>query len=98
MVRALANHLPQLFGRDGNQFSRAFELLVAAVCSLFQVCDLIRRHSVFALRVVGGLYRDFALRNDVRPADNADVFPAGGAAANQRLRFFLASVIVRVFI
>ena len=36
MVRALANHLPQLFGGDGNQFCRALELPVAPVRGLFQ--------------------------------------------------------------
>jgi len=80
MVRALANHLPQLFVRDGNQFSRALELPVTSVRGLFQGCDLFGRRSVFALRVVRGFYRDFAQGDDVRPADNPDVFPAGGGS------------------
>ena len=78
MVRAFANHLPELFGRDGNQFSRAFELPVASVRGLFQVCDLFRRCPVFALRIVRRFYRDSAQGDDVRPADNPDVFAAGG--------------------
>ena len=78
MVRALANHLPQLFCRDGNQFSRALELSVASVRGLFQGCDLFGRRTVFVLRVVRGLYRDFAQSDDVRPADNPDVFAARG--------------------
>jgi hypothetical protein len=77
MVSALANQLPQLLGRDGNQFSRALELPVASVRGLFQGCDLFGCRSVFALRVVRGFYRDFAEGDNVRPADNPDVFAAG---------------------
>jgi hypothetical protein len=78
-VRALANHFPQLFGRDSNQFPRALELPVASFRGLFQSRDLFGRRSVFALRVVRGFYRDFAQGDYVRPADNPDVFAARGS-------------------
>lgn len=78
IVRALANQLPQLFGGDGNQFPRTLEFSVASVRSPFQSCDLFRSRSVLALGVVGGFDRDFAQGDDVGPADNSDVFAAGG--------------------
>lgn len=72
------------------------ELSVAVVGGLLKVSNLFRCHPIFALSVIRGFNRDFAQGDDVRSADNADVFAAGGRC--HRLRFFLASVIVRLFI
>ncbi len=79
IVRALAKHLPQLLGRDANQFSRPLESLVTSIRGLLQSGDLLRCRSVFALRVVSGFYFDPSQCDDVRPADNPDVLTAGSS-------------------
>lgn len=77
IVRALAKHLPQLLGREANQFSRALESPVVSVRGLLQSGDLFMRHSVFALRVVSGFHLDLSQCDDVGPTDNPDVLAAG---------------------
>ena len=53
------------------------ELSVAVVGGLLKVSNLFRCHPIFALSVIRGFNRDFAQGDDVRSADNADVFAAG---------------------
>src|SRR5262249_46322833 len=64
-------------------FSRALALLVASSPGLFRGCALFGRRSVCALRVVREFYPDLAQGDDVRPADNPDVFAAGGVGQPQ---------------
>lgn len=75
----LAKHLPQLLGRDANQFFRPLESLVTSIRGLLQSDDLLRCRSVFALRVIGGFYFDPSQCDDVRPADDPDVLTAGSS-------------------
>jgi hypothetical protein len=57
-------HLPQLLGRDTDQFSRSLESLVTVVRGLPQSGHWLGRRSVFALRDVIGTgvkaYREFS--------------------------------------
>lgn len=80
MERGLVKHLPQLFGSDGDQLSGPFESAVMSVGSLFQGSHLIGCSPIFALRVVCGFNFHFAQGNDVRPADNPDIFTARGGS------------------
>jgi hypothetical protein len=80
MESGLVNQLPELFGRDGDQVSRALECPVTSVSGFFQDGYLFGRCSVFPLRVVRGFYLYFAQSDDVRPTDNTDVFAAGGGS------------------
>jgi len=77
MESGLVNHLPELFGRDSYQFSRALECPVTSGGSLFQGGYLFGCRCVFALRVVRRFHLHFAQGDDVRPTDNTDVFAAG---------------------
>ena len=76
MERGLANQLPQLFGCDGDQLSGTLESAVIAVGGFFDGGDLVRCGPIFALRVIRGFNFHFAQGDDVRAADNTDIFAA----------------------
>lgn len=97
MESGLANHLPQFFSGDRDEFCGLFEFAVTSVRGFFQGCDLFGGRSIFTLGVIRRFHLHFAQRDNVRSTDNTNIF-ALEAAVSQWLRFFLASVIVRVFI
>jgi hypothetical protein len=78
MERGLLNHFPELFSRNGNEFSRALKPPVTSVRGFFQGGHLLLGRSIFALRVVRGFHLHFAQSDNVRPTDDTNVFAAGG--------------------
>ena len=88
MESGLLNHFSQLFSRDGDEFSRALKPPVMFVRGFFQGCHLLRGCSVFALRVVRRFHLHFAQSDNVCPADDTDVFSAGGCGQPPAEVFF----------
>lgn len=76
MDSALVKRLSKLFGGDRDEFSGTLERAVTPVGSFFQGRHLFGGRSVFSLRVIRGLYFNFAQRDNFRPANNTDVFSA----------------------
>ena len=91
MESSLADHFPELFSRDGDEFSRSLECPVTFVRGFFEGCQLLCRRSVFALCVI--LDSTSTLRRAIMSA--SQTIPTSSpreAAANHRPKFFLASV------
>jgi hypothetical protein len=88
MERGLLNHFPELFSRNGNEFSRALKPPVTSVRGFFQGCYFLRGCSVFALRIVRRFHLHFAQSDNVCPTDDTDVFSAGGGGQPTAEVFF----------
>jgi hypothetical protein len=80
MESGLAKRLSKLRRRKGDEFSRALERPVASVRRLFQGRYVFRGRPIFALRVIRGFHLHFAQSDNVRPADDTNVFAAGGGS------------------
>ncbi len=79
MARSLLKHLPKLLGSDGGELFASFQALIAPLGGFFQGSHLVACGAIFPLRVIRGFDIDLPKRDNVRAANDADIFSARGS-------------------
>ena len=74
MARSLLKQLPELLRGSRRKLLASLQLLITPISGSLECRHLLRRGAVLAFGVVRRFNVDFAQRDDVRAANNADVF------------------------
>ncbi len=74
MARSLLKHLPKLSSGDRGELFAPFQASIALVGGFLQGGDLLGQSAVFSLRVIRGLDLDLPECDDIRTANDADIF------------------------
>ena len=88
MERSLFKHFPELLRGYGHEFLVPFQTSVTLIGGLVQPSCLFKRGAVFPLGVVGRLHMNLAKGDDVRAADDANIFAPRRPGYPKAVNFF----------